>query len=65
VLEKILDTAGRQPWNLGELVRLASERVDPAMHEVAARLSLEPPVQEVAATLRFRFDMLAELEPRP
>ncbi|WP_405146859.1 DUF5691 domain-containing protein [Sphaerisporangium sp. NBC_01403] len=65
VLAKILDTAGRQPWNLGELVRLASERVDPAMHEVAARLSPEPPVQEVAATLRFRFDMLAELEPRP
>ncbi|MEV7969340.1 DUF5691 domain-containing protein [Sphaerisporangium sp. NPDC088356] len=65
VLEKILDTAGRQPWNLGELVRLAGERVDPAMHEVAARLSPEPPVQEVAATLRFRFDMLAELEPRP
>ncbi|MCW2876882.1 MAG: hypothetical protein JWQ95_982 [Sphaerisporangium sp.] len=65
VLEKILDTAGRQPWNLGELVRLASERVDPAMHEVAARLSPEPPVQEVAATLRFRSDMLAELEPRP
>ncbi|MFG1876731.1 DUF5691 domain-containing protein [Sphaerisporangium sp. NPDC049003] len=65
VLEKILDTAGRQPWNLGELVRLAGERVDPSMHEVAARFSPEPPVQEVAATLRFRFDMLAELEPRP
>lgn len=65
VLEKILDTAGRQPWNLGELVRLASERVDPAMHEAAARLSPEPPVQEVAATLRFRFDMLRELEGRP
>lgn len=63
VLEKILDTAGRQPWNLGELVRLASERVDPAMHEAAARLSPEPPVQEVAATLRFRSDMLAELDP--
>ncbi|GAA3799072.1 DUF5691 domain-containing protein [Sphaerisporangium flaviroseum] len=65
VLEKILHTAGRQPWNLGELVRLASERADPAMHEVAARLSPEPPVQEVAATLRFRFDMLAELEAHP
>ncbi|WP_248963983.1 DUF5691 domain-containing protein [Sphaerisporangium perillae] len=65
VLEKILDTAGRQPWNLGELVRLAGERVDPAVHDIAARLSPEPPVQEVAATLRFRFDMLAELEPRP
>ncbi|MFC4585541.1 DUF5691 domain-containing protein [Sphaerisporangium corydalis] len=65
VLEKILDTAGRQPWNLGELVRLAGERVDPAMHEAAGRLSPEPPVQEVAATLRFRFDMLAELEPHP
>ncbi|MDH2424112.1 DUF5691 domain-containing protein [Sphaerisporangium sp. TRM90804] len=61
VLAKILDTVGRQPWNLGELVRLASERADPAMHEIAARLSPEPPVQEVAATLRFRFDMLTEL----
>ncbi|MGW4637567.1 DUF5691 domain-containing protein [Sphaerisporangium sp. NPDC004334] len=62
VLEKILDTVERQPWNLGELVRLAGERVDPAFHPIAARLSLEPPVQEVAATLRFRSDMLAELE---
>ncbi|GGK67215.1 hypothetical protein Sme01_09780 [Sphaerisporangium melleum] len=65
VLAKILDTVERQPWNLGELVRLAGERVDPAYHEIAARWSAEPPVQEVAATLRFRSDMLAELEPRP
>ncbi|MFC4531670.1 DUF5691 domain-containing protein [Sphaerisporangium dianthi] len=62
VLEKILDTVERQPWNLGELVRLAGERIDPGLHAIAARLSLEPSVQEVAATLRFRFDMLAELE---
>ncbi|RCG29542.1 hypothetical protein DQ384_20345 [Sphaerisporangium album] len=63
VMEKIVDTAGRQPWNLAELVRLAGERVDPAMHEMTARLSDEPPVQEVAATLRFRFDMHEELRP--
>ncbi|MEU9884057.1 DUF5691 domain-containing protein [Sphaerisporangium sp. NPDC051011] len=63
VMEKIVDTAGRQPWNLAELVRLAGERVDPAMHQMTARLSAEPPVQEVAATLRFRFDMHEELRP--
>ncbi|GII78673.1 hypothetical protein Sru01_36550 [Sphaerisporangium rufum] len=63
VLDKIVDTAGRQPWNLAELVRLAGERADPAMHAAAAARSPEPPVQEAAATLRFRFDMLAELGP--
>ncbi|GII62451.1 hypothetical protein Skr01_25360 [Sphaerisporangium krabiense] len=63
VLEKIIATAGHQPWNLEELVRLAGERVDPAMDEMAARLSDEWHVQEVAATLRFRRHMHAELRP--
>ncbi|MFC6087539.1 DUF5691 domain-containing protein [Sphaerisporangium aureirubrum] len=63
VLDKIVDTVGRQPWNLGELVRLASERADPAAHEMAAALSPEPSVQEVADILRFRHAMLTELEP--
>ncbi|GII83222.1 hypothetical protein Ssi03_12120 [Sphaerisporangium siamense] len=63
VLEKIIATAGHQPWNLEELVRLAGERVDPAMYEMAARLSDERPVQEVAATLHFRHQMHAELRP--
>ncbi|MFC4056982.1 DUF5691 domain-containing protein [Planomonospora corallina] len=61
VLGKILELAGSQPWNLGELVRLAGERADPALHGLAERLSLEPPIQEVAALLRFRDDMLKEL----
>ncbi|MFF5245183.1 DUF5691 domain-containing protein [Streptosporangium sp. NPDC000095] len=61
VLQKIIDVSGTQPWNLGELARLAGERVDPALHDMAGRLSPEPPIQEVAALLRFRDDMLKEL----
>ncbi|MCG5214159.1 DUF5691 domain-containing protein [Streptosporangium soli] len=61
VLHKILEVADTQPWNLGELVRLAGERADPDQHEPAARLSPEQPVQEVAAVLRFRSDMLKEI----
>ncbi|MFF5207465.1 DUF5691 domain-containing protein [Streptosporangium sp. NPDC000396] len=61
VLEKILAVSGTQPWNLGELTKLAGERIDPALYGVAERLSLEPPIQEVAALLRFRNDMLKEL----
>lgn len=61
MLQKILEVSGTQPWNLGELTRLAGERIDPALYGVAERLSLEPPIQEVAALLRFRDDMLKEL----
>ncbi|GAA4229857.1 hypothetical protein FHR32_000036 [Streptosporangium album] len=61
VLQKILEVSGTQPWNLGELTRLAGERIDPALYGVAERLSPEPPIQEVAALLRFRDDMLKEL----
>lgn len=53
--------SGTQPWNLGELTKLAGERIDPALHDMAGRLSLEPSIQEVAALLRFRDDMLKEL----
>ncbi|GIH92642.1 hypothetical protein Psi01_32720 [Planobispora siamensis] len=60
VLQKIVELSGTQPWNLGELSRLAGERVDPALYGLAERLSPEPPVQEVAALLRFRDDMLKE-----
>ncbi|WP_329083703.1 DUF5691 domain-containing protein [Streptosporangium sp. NBC_01469] len=62
VLQKIIDVSGTQPWNLGELTKLAGERIDPALHGVAGRLSPEPPIQEVAALLRFRDDMLRELQ---
>lgn len=58
VLQKILEV---QPWNLGELAKLAGERIDPGLHHQAARFSPEPPIQEVAALLRFRADMLKEL----
>jgi hypothetical protein len=61
VLDKIVDTVGHQPWNLGELVRLAGERADPAAHALATALSPEPAVQEVADVLRFRHAMLTEL----
>ncbi|MEV5738832.1 DUF5691 domain-containing protein [Microbispora rosea] len=56
VLNKIVETTRTQPWNAGELIRLAGERFDPAMHEYAGE------VPELAATLRFRFEMLKELE---
>ncbi|MFI7535604.1 DUF5691 domain-containing protein [Streptosporangium sp. NPDC049376] len=62
VLEKILQVSGTQPWNLSELSRLAGERIDPALYGMAERLSPEPPIQEVAALLRFRDDMLKELQ---
>ncbi|MFF4990028.1 DUF5691 domain-containing protein [Streptosporangium saharense] len=62
VLEKILQVSSTQPWNLSELSRLAGERIDPALSGMAERLSPEPPVQEVAALLRFRDDMLKELQ---
>ncbi|GHH64108.1 hypothetical protein GCM10017673_06200 [Streptosporangium violaceochromogenes] len=62
VLEKILTILGTQPWNLGELTRLAGERVDPALYGLAERFSPEPPVQEVASLLRFRHDMVKELQ---
>ncbi|GAB3145198.1 DUF5691 domain-containing protein [Microbispora hainanensis] len=56
VLKKIVETTRTQPWNAGELIRLAGERFDPAMHEHAGE------VPELAATLRFRSEMLKELE---
>ncbi|GGO82404.1 DUF5691 domain-containing protein [Nonomuraea cavernae] len=61
VLRKILKVAGTQPWNLGELVRLAGERIDPGLADLAGSYSPEPPIQEVAALLRFRADMIKEL----
>ncbi|MEW9529835.1 DUF5691 domain-containing protein [Microbispora sp. NPDC049125] len=55
VVEKILRTADAQPWNAGELIRLAGERLDPAVH---ARVEEVP---DLAAVLRFRSDMSKEL----
>ncbi|MEU0571747.1 DUF5691 domain-containing protein [Nonomuraea sp. NPDC005983] len=61
VLRKILKVASSQPWNLGELVKLAGERIDPALCDLAERYSPEQPIQQVAALLRFRADMTKEL----
>ncbi|GAA1273838.1 DUF5691 domain-containing protein [Sphaerisporangium rubeum] len=63
VLDKIVETVGHQPWNLGELTRLAGERADPSGHATAASRSPEPAVQDVADVLRFRHAMLTELGP--
>lgn len=61
VLRKIVKVAATQPWNLGELVRLAGERLDPGLAPLAASFSPAPPVQQVAAMLRFRADMFKEI----
>ncbi|WP_067175638.1 DUF5691 domain-containing protein [Microtetraspora niveoalba] len=60
VLEKIASVATAQPWNAGELARLAGERFDASAYDQVARLGL-PEVHEVSATLRFRHDMAREL----
>ncbi|MFI6292442.1 DUF5691 domain-containing protein [Nonomuraea sp. NPDC050790] len=57
VLNKIARIAATQPWNLGELARLAGERVDPELHPLAERSG----AGEVAEVLRFRAEMVAEL----
>ncbi|MFI7447631.1 DUF5691 domain-containing protein [Nonomuraea sp. NPDC049714] len=61
VLRKIIQVATTQPWNLGELVRLAGERIDPAFADLAEDYSPVPSIQQVAALLRFRADMIKEL----
>uniref|UniRef100_UPI001C5CC473 DUF5691 domain-containing protein n=1 Tax=Nonomuraea rhizosphaerae TaxID=2665663 RepID=UPI001C5CC473 len=79
VLHKIVKVASTQPWNLGELIKLAGERIDPALAALAERytpqaqqLGLDggqmpsaqqsfPHIEQVAALLRFRADMLKEL----
>ncbi|WP_327105203.1 DUF5691 domain-containing protein [Nonomuraea glycinis] len=61
VLRKIIQMATTQPWNLGELVTLAGERIDPALTGLAEGFSPVPPIQQVAALLRFRADMIKEL----
>ncbi|MEV5889328.1 DUF5691 domain-containing protein [Nonomuraea fuscirosea] len=61
VLRKIVKVAATQPWNLGELVKLAGEHIDPALYELAEDFSPAEPIQQVAALLRFRADMYKEL----
>jgi hypothetical protein len=61
VLHKIVRVAATQPWNLGELVKLAGERIDPALFPLVLSYSPAESVQQVAALLRFRADMYKEL----
>ncbi|NUR91708.1 MAG: hypothetical protein HOY71_47180, partial [Nonomuraea sp.] len=61
VLRKIIKVAVTQPWNLGELVKLAGERIDPALFPLAESYSPVESIQQVAALLRFRADMYKEL----
>nr|WP_055505798.1 DUF5691 domain-containing protein [Nonomuraea pusilla] len=61
VLRKIIQVNVHQPWNLGELVRLAGERIDPGLYPLVFSYSPVEPVRRVAALLRFRADMLKEL----
>ncbi|MFI7698702.1 DUF5691 domain-containing protein [Nonomuraea sp. NPDC049480] len=61
VLRKIVKVATTQPWNLGELVKLAGEHIDPALFPLAESYSPVEPIQQVAALLRFRADMHKEL----
>lgn len=61
VLQKIVKVAATHPWNLDELVRLAGERLDPGLAPLAVSYSQAPPVQRVAAMLRFRANMCKEM----
>ncbi|WP_223166360.1 DUF5691 domain-containing protein [Nonomuraea sp. SYSU D8015] len=61
VLRKIVKVAATQPWNLGELVKLAGEHIDPALFPLAESYSPVEAIQQVAALLRFRADMHKEL----
>ncbi|WP_246064711.1 DUF5691 domain-containing protein [Nonomuraea longispora] len=61
VLRKIVKVATTQPWNLGELVKLAGEHIDPALFPLAESYSPVESIQRVAALLRFRADMYDEL----
>jgi hypothetical protein len=59
VIGKIKKVASTQPWNLGELIKLAGERIDPSLADLAEGQT--PHLEQVAALLRFRADMLKEL----
>ncbi|MEV0383789.1 DUF5691 domain-containing protein [Nonomuraea sp. NPDC050643] len=61
VLRKIVKVSTTQPWNLGELVKLAGEHIDPALFPLAESYSPVESIQQVAALLRFRADMYKEL----
>nr|WP_157553945.1 DUF5691 domain-containing protein [Herbidospora sakaeratensis] len=60
VLQRVADIASSQPWNAGELARLAGERLDPAGDYDLDQLPDTGELQTAAALLRFRSDMIKE-----
>ncbi|GIH24037.1 hypothetical protein Aph01nite_23470 [Acrocarpospora phusangensis] len=58
VLERVVEVAASQPWNAGELAKLAAERLDPAMHDQLGHLPEN--LHVLPSTLRFRFDLTKE-----
>ncbi|WP_061292294.1 DUF5691 domain-containing protein [Herbidospora cretacea] len=60
VLQRVADIASSQPWNAGELARLAGERLDPAGHYDLDQLPDIGELRTAAALLRFRSDMIKE-----
>jgi len=55
VLDRIRGDADRRPWSVTELINLAGERIDPALHPGVTD------IPELADALRFRFEMAKEL----
>ncbi|GAB1822482.1 DUF5691 domain-containing protein [Herbidospora sp. RD11066] len=60
VLQRVADIASSQPWNAGELARLAGERLDPTGHYDLDQLPDIGELHTAAALLRFRSDMIKE-----
>ncbi|GAA0432529.1 hypothetical protein Acor_76310 [Acrocarpospora corrugata] len=58
VLERVAEVAASQPWNAGELAKLAAERLDPALHDQLGHLP--DALSVLPTTLRFRFDLTEE-----
>ncbi|WP_328794252.1 DUF5691 domain-containing protein [Herbidospora solisilvae] len=60
VLQRVADIASSQPWNAGELARLAGERLDPTGTYDLDQLPDIGELRTAAALLRFRSDMIKE-----
>ncbi|GAA0999548.1 DUF5691 domain-containing protein [Acrocarpospora macrocephala] len=58
VLERVVEVAASQPWNAGELAKLAAERLNPALHDQLGHLPDD--LHVLPTTLRFRFDLTKE-----
>ncbi|WP_214110382.1 DUF5691 domain-containing protein, partial [Acrocarpospora catenulata] len=60
VLTRITELAAKQPWNAGELANLAAVRIDPGWYDQVARFAEHGEMEDLAAILRFRSDMIKE-----